>query len=42
MAANDRQEKEKVDAKNSVEEYVYEMRDKIIDELVEFIPEKDK
>ncbi|KAK6012336.1 DnaK family protein [Ostertagia ostertagi] len=39
MQAADLQEKHKADAKNAVEEYVYEMRDKLSDTLVEFVTE---
>ncbi|PIO58840.1 hypothetical protein TELCIR_19716, partial [Teladorsagia circumcincta] len=41
MQAADLQEKHKADAKNAVEEYVYEMRDKLSDTLVEFVTEAD-
>ncbi|VDM41333.1 unnamed protein product [Toxocara canis] len=41
MQATDRHEKEKVDAKNAVEEYVYYMRDKLADSFAEFITPKD-
>ncbi|GMR39903.1 hypothetical protein PMAYCL1PPCAC_10098 [Pristionchus mayeri] len=34
-------EKKKADAKNAVEEYVYEMRDKLCDQLAEYITEAD-
>jgi hypothetical protein len=37
----DRREMEKVDAKNSLEEYIYEMRDKLVDSLQPFVSEKD-
>lgn len=37
MQMKDRFEKEKADAKNSVEEYVYYMRDKLSDSYTEFI-----
>lgn len=37
MQAKDRVEKEKADAKNAVEEYVYYMRDKLADVFAEFI-----
>lgn len=40
MQATDRREKEKADAKNSVEEYVYEMREKLSDQLAEFVDEQ--
>ncbi|EFO21220.2 hypothetical protein LOAG_07269 [Loa loa] len=41
MQEKDRVEKEKVDAKNAVEEYVYYMRDKLSDVLAEFISDED-
>lgn len=41
MQQNDRQEKLKADAKNSLEEYVYEMREKLCDQLSEFVSESD-
>ncbi|CAI2349685.1 unnamed protein product [Caenorhabditis sp. 36 PRJEB53466] len=37
MQATDLREKSKADAKNTLEEYVYEMRDKISDQYAEFI-----
>lgn len=40
MRKVDLAEKRKADAKNSVEEYVYEMRDKISDSLSAFITEQ--
>lgn len=40
MQAADLHEKQKADAKNAVEEYVYEMRDKLSDSLAEFVTEK--
>ena len=40
MTHQDRLEAEKIDAKNSVEEYVYDMRDKISTSLKEFISEE--
>ncbi len=39
MQAADRQLKEKADAKNAVEEYVYEMRDKLGDMYQPFVTE---
>lgn len=39
MIAQDRLEKERADAKNNVEEYVYEMRDKIATDYEQFIKE---
>uniref|UniRef100_A0A915Q5H5 Uncharacterized protein n=1 Tax=Setaria digitata TaxID=48799 RepID=A0A915Q5H5_9BILA len=41
MQGRDRVEKEKADAKNAVEEYVYYMRDKLSDAFAEFISEED-
>lgn len=40
MQKVDRLEKEKADAKNAVEEYVYYMRDKLSEALAEFITPK--
>ena len=40
MTHQDRMEAEKIDAKNSVEEYVYDMRDKISTSLTEFISDE--
>ena len=40
MIAQDRMEKDRIDAKNSVEEYVYEMRDKVSCDLIEYVTEK--
>ena len=40
MIMQDKLEKERCDAKNSVEEYVYEMRDKLFGELEPFIKEE--
>lgn len=42
MVQSDRMEKERVDAKNAVEEYVYEMRDHLSDKYKAYIVEKDK
>lgn len=44
MIANDRQEKERADARNALEEYVYELRGKLSseDELGPFILESDR
>ena len=44
MVAQDRQEKERVDARNGLEEYVYDLRSKLSDEdqLHSFIEEKDR
>lgn len=41
MQQNDRQEKLKADAKNAVEEYVYELREKISDQLADYVKEAD-
>lgn len=40
MMMQDKLEKERCDAKNGVEEYVYEMRDKIANVLAQFIKEE--
>lgn len=40
MMMQDKLEKERCDAKNAVEEYVYEMRDKISNVLAQFIKEE--
>lgn len=44
MMASDRQEKERVDARNALEEYVYELRGKLTDEneLATFITDADR
>ncbi|XP_014473842.1 PREDICTED: 97 kDa heat shock protein isoform X2 [Dinoponera quadriceps] len=44
MTAEDRQEKERVDARNALEEYVYDLRSKLSeeDQLATFITEADK
>jgi len=39
MIMQDKMEKERADAKNAVEEYVYEMRDKLSGPLSEFMIE---
>ena len=39
MIANDRLEKERANAKNAVEEYVYEMRDKLYTEYEPYVKE---
>ncbi|GMS88203.1 hypothetical protein PENTCL1PPCAC_10378 [Pristionchus entomophagus] len=41
MQRADLLEKRKADAKNAVEEYVYEMRDKLADQLAEYITDAD-
>jgi len=40
MSAQDKKQIEKVNARNAVEEYVYEMRDKLEDAYNEFISEQ--
>uniref|UniRef100_A0A1B6C8J9 Uncharacterized protein n=3 Tax=Clastoptera arizonana TaxID=38151 RepID=A0A1B6C8J9_9HEMI len=44
MIANDRQEKERADARNALEEYVYELRNKLSseDDLATFVTENDR
>ncbi|XP_003390556.1 PREDICTED: heat shock 70 kDa protein 4-like isoform X2 [Amphimedon queenslandica] len=42
MIQSDKLEAEKADAKNSVEEYVYDMRDKLEGPLSQFVNEEDK
>lgn len=44
MIANDRQEKERVDARNALEEYVYELRGKLSseEELATFVNDNDR
>lgn len=42
MIAQDKMEKERCDAKNAVEEYVYDMRDKLCGPLEEFSKEMDR
>ncbi|CAG2054516.1 unnamed protein product [Timema podura] len=44
MIANDRQENERVDARNALEEYVYELRGKLSseEELSQFVTENDR
>jgi hypothetical protein len=37
MAIQDRKEKERSEAKNSVEEYIYEIRDKLSNEFERFV-----
>lgn len=37
MIAQDKLERERADAKNNVEEYVYEMRDKLSTSLEQFV-----
>lgn len=40
MVANDKLEKERSHAKNNVEEYVYDMRDKLFGVLEPFVKEE--
>lgn len=40
MIMQDKLEKERVDAKNNVEEYVYEMRNKLSADLAQFMKEE--
>ncbi|XP_003738350.1 heat shock 70 kDa protein 4 [Galendromus occidentalis] len=42
MIVADRTEQERLDAKNAVEEYVYEMRDKLADALQDYASDSDK
>ena len=42
MIQQDRKEKERAEAKNSVEEYIYEIRDKLSNEYEKFIVEDVK
>lgn len=42
MIAADRQEKERADARNALEEYVYELRGKLSEEFSEFVLEQEK
>jgi heat shock protein len=44
MVASDRQEKERIDARNALEEYVYELRGKLCseEELATFVNENDR
>lgn len=42
MVVADRTEQERLDAKNAVEEYVYEMRDKLADSLQEYASEQER
>jgi hypothetical protein len=37
MISQDRKEKERSEAKNSVEEYIYELRDKLSNEFERFV-----
>lgn len=42
MIASDKQEKERIDARNSLEEYVYEFRGKLLEELQTFVTKEHK
>lgn len=42
MARADREEAERLNSKNSVEEYIYEIRGKVCDELEDFMKPEDK
>lgn len=44
MVADDKQEKERIDVRNALEEYVYDLRSKLLDEgqLATFIVESDR
>lgn len=44
MIAEDRQEKERIDVRNALEEYVYELRAKLTDDyqLASFVTEADR
>jgi molecular chaperone DnaK (HSP70) len=42
MIVEDRREKERIDAKNALEEYVYMLRDKLDGELSQFVEENEK
>ncbi|CAG0913391.1 unnamed protein product [Notodromas monacha] len=42
LIANDKQEKERADARNAVEEYVYDMRGKVNESLGEFLPPQER
>jgi len=42
MASQDLQEAERLNAKNAVEEYIYEIRGKVCDELEDFMQEDDR
>lgn len=42
MQDNDRQEKDRVDAKNALEEYVYELRDGLANEKADFISDSSR
>lgn len=44
MIANDKQEKERIDARNALEEYVYDLRSKLMDDdqLANFVVKSDR
>ena len=42
LIANDKMEKERADARNAVEEYVYEMRGKVNEALGEYFAHADR
>ncbi len=42
LAAQDRREQERLNARNNVEEYIYDIRSKISDELEDFISSEDR
>ncbi|KAF2360909.1 Heat shock protein 70 family [Trinorchestia longiramus] len=42
MAASDKLENERINAKNAVEEYVYDLRSKLYDELEPYVTEEDR
>ena len=42
MANQDRNEADRLTAKNSVEEYIYEIRGKLCEELEDFMQEEDR
>jgi len=42
MVAQDRKEKDRIDVKNALEEYVYNLRDKLDGEYQQFVNEEEK
>ncbi len=42
MIQNDKQERDKAEARNSVEEYVYDMREKVSDKYEQYISDSDR
>jgi heat shock protein len=42
MVSQDRREKERVDVKNALEEYVYNLRDKLENDYKEFVVEAER